>query len=163
LRSGNGAPSFDDLVRSISTDVHPRTVLNELLRLELVRVEGEVIHLKVNAFVPNPDFAHMLAYLGANLHDHAAAATHNVLAEGPAFLEQSIYSDAIPAEAVKELDAMARNEWTHMLKRVVPEVARHETGKSNPDEAGQQPTLHTVRMRIGMYFYAGDDRPTTPT
>jgi len=158
-RYGNAERGFEDLVKSTSTDVHPRTVLNELIRLELVSVERDRVHLKVNAFVPNPDFAQMLAYMGANLHDHAAAATHNVLGDGPAFLEQSIYCDALPPAAVKELDALARKEWTHILKKVVPEVARHEAGKPGDSATGGKQAQPSVRMRIGMYFYAGGDYP----
>jgi hypothetical protein len=161
-RYGNTERGFEDLVKSISTDVHPRTVLNELIRLELVSLEDDHVHLKVNAFVPNPDFAQMFAYMGANLHDHAAAAAHNVLADGPAFLEQSIYCDALPPDAVKELDALARREWTHILKKVVPEVARHEAGKPDDSATGAERAGPSVRMRIGMYFYAEGNYPTAP-
>jgi len=75
----NGERGFEEMVKTVSTDVHPRTVLNELVRLELASVEGDLVHPRVNAFVPNPDTAQMLQYLGDNLHDHAAAAVRNVL------------------------------------------------------------------------------------
>lgn len=159
-RYGNGERGFEDLVKSVSKDVHPRTVLNELIRLELASVEGDCVHLKVNAFVPNPDFAQMLAYMGANLHDHAAAAAQNVLGGGPTFLEQSIYSDAIPAAAIMELEALARKEWTHILKKVVPEVARHEADKPDGIAKGDKDGRPSARMRLGMYFYAEGDNPT---
>jgi hypothetical protein len=153
-RNADSAHSFDALVKSISKDVHPRTVLNELNRLNLVSVERESVKLEVDAFVPNSDFAQMLAYMGANLHDHAAAAVQNMLGTGPKFLEQSIYSDAIHAEAVQEVAGLARQEWIHMLKRVVPEVARHEPDQQDDSTQAGKTLQHHARVRLGMYFYA---------
>lgn len=152
-----GERGFEEMVKAVSTDVHPRTVLNELMRLELVSVEADLVHLKVNAFVPNPDTAQMLQYLSDNLHDHAAAAVRNVLGGAPACLEQSIYSDAIPAAAVAPLEALARDQWLHFLKKMVPAVARQEVGASEPgpeEDANRPPR---VRMRLGMYFYAEEE------
>jgi hypothetical protein len=150
--------SFDALVKSVSKDVHPRTVLNELNRLSLVHIERDSVQLKVDAFVPNSDFSQMLEYMGANLHDHAAAAVQNMLGSGPRFLEQSVYSDAIDAEAVPEVAGLARQEWTHILKRVVPEVARHEPDSQDKTaEGGKMPQQH-ARVRLGMYFYAERER-----
>jgi hypothetical protein len=157
-RNADDAHSFDALVKSVSKDVHPRTVLNELNRLSLVSIERDSVQLKVDAFVPNSDFAQMLEYMGANLHDHAAAAVQNMLGTGPRFLEQSIFSDAIHAEAVLEVAGLARQEWTHILKRVVPEVARHEPDRQDDTaEAGTTPQQH-ARVRLGMYFYAERER-----
>lgn len=148
-----GEHSFEGLVRSISKDVHSRTVLNELSRLEMVSQDEETVRLKADAFVPNPDFTQMLDYLGANLHDHAAAATHNVLAKGPAFLEQSIFSDAVPSQAVEEIAALVRQEWKHLLKTAVPEVAHHEANYQQ-QFAAQAANGSSARIRFGMYFFA---------
>jgi hypothetical protein len=153
-RNVDGTNSFDALVKSVSTDVHPRTVLNELSRLNLVDVDGDTVRLKVDAFVPNSDFAQMLEYMGANLHDHAAAAVQNMLGSGPKFLEQSIYSDTVRAEAIEEMAILARREWTHVLKAVVPEVARHEPGEEDQEAHAGTAPQHRARMRLGMYFYA---------
>jgi hypothetical protein len=92
--------------------------------------------------------------MGANLHDHAAAAVQNMLGTGPRFLEQSVYSDAIHAEAVQEVAGLARQEWTHMLKRVVPEVARHEPDQQDDTAQAGKTLQHHARVRLGMYFYA---------
>jgi hypothetical protein len=161
-RNADSAHSFDALVKSISKDVHPRTVLNELNRLNLVSIERESVKLKVDAFVPNSDFAQMLEYMGANLHDHAAAAVQNMLGTGPRFLEQSIYSDAIHAEAVQEVAGLARQEWTHMLKRVVPEVARHEPDQQDDTAQAGKTLQHHARVRLGMYFYAEGEQSAPP-
>jgi hypothetical protein len=158
-RRGDKAPSFEMLVKSISTDVHSRTVLNELNRLDLIEASNDSIRLRVDAFVPKSDFAQMLGYMGANLHDHAAAAVRNMLGTQPAFLEQSIYSEAIHADAIDELAVLARQHWTHILKEFVPQVARHEPDESGAKEEVRNPTQR-ARIRIGMYFYAEDACPT---
>jgi hypothetical protein len=158
-RSGESPYSFDALVKSVSKDVHPRTVLNELERLNLVSTAVDSVQLKVDAFVPDSDFAQMLEYMGANLHDHASAAVQNMMGTGPRFLEQSIFSDAVHTIAVNELAGLARHEWTHMLKRVVPEVARHEPEQQHKiSEAGAVPK-DKARIRLGMYFYAEGEQP----
>jgi hypothetical protein len=157
-RAGDSPQSFETLVRSISKDVHPRTVLNELERLNLVLVENDSVQLKVNAFVPNADFAQMLRYMGENLHDHAAAAVRNMLGTAPKFLEQSVYSDAIRVEGVDELAGLARREWTQLLKTVVPEVARYEPNEQENAGGGETPA-QCARVRLGMYFYAEDVNP----
>jgi hypothetical protein len=157
--------SFETLVRSISKDVHPRTVLNELTRLQMAQVEDDQVRLNADAFVPNPDFEQMLSYLGANLHDHAAAATHNVLGGAPPYLEQSIYSDAVDAAAIGDLIAMARGEWGRVLKTVVPEIARHELIDPEPAPPGPdgKSGVHGVRIRLGMYFFAEPESPPVKT
>jgi hypothetical protein len=157
LARHGASPSFEALVRSISKDVHPRTVLNELARLEMVVEDDELLRLKAEAFVPNPDFTQMLDYLGASLHDHAAAATHNVLGKAPAFLEQSIFSDAIAAPAVEEIATLVRQEWKHLLKAAVPRIAHHETNYQQQYRA-QQGNTGSTRIRFGMYFFAEKNR-----
>lgn len=146
--------SFDALVKSVSKDVHPRTILDELLRLDLVTVHNECVQLKVDSFVPKHDFIRMLGFLGANLHDHAAAATINTLGKSPPFLEQSIYSDSVDAAAIAELATLARQQWAHVLKEVVPEVARHEIATPDGSSAEEQIKTPLARLRLGMYFYA---------
>jgi hypothetical protein len=155
-RNGASERSFDALVKSVSKDVHPRTILDELLRLDLVTLHNECVQLKVDSFVPKPDFIQMLGFLGANLHDHAAAATHNTLGKLPPFLEQSVYSDTVDAAAIAELATLARQQWAHVLKEVVPEVARHEITTPASSVESVQNKTPIARLRLGMYFYAED-------
>lgn len=158
-RGSDGARSFDALVKSVSTDVHPRAVFNELVRLNLIAVDDDSVGLKVDAFVPNADLASMLEYLGANLHDHAAAAVQNVLKSGPTFVEQSIFSDGVRAAGVDELATLARQHWTHVLQTFVPQVARHEPSETDKAATPSQ-AEPTARMRFGMYFYAESEQST---
>lgn len=155
-RDLDAAHGFGALVRSVSKDVHPRTVLSELTRLNLISLEHDSVRLKVDAFVPDADHLQMLEYMGANLHDHAAAAVQNILGTRPAFLEQSIFSDAVYADMVDELAAAARREWSRILKTTVPAVAQHEPGAPSGNPANSNGARRYARIRLGMYFYADE-------
>jgi hypothetical protein len=152
-RQGNGPRSFEALVKSVSRDVHPRTVLDELVRLQLVQADPDHVHLKIHSYVPQADFSHLLEYMGANLHDHAAAAVRNVLGAKPALLEQSVFSAAVDAAAIDELSALARAEWSKIVKKMVPELERHEVDEESCRTAGGQVACALSQVRLGMYFY----------
>lgn len=110
-RMGEPAPGFDALVARISQDIHPRTVLDELLRLGLVTLEGDLVAPAAEAFLPARDEAALLGYFGANLGDHAEAAAANVLAApepGP-FFERAVHYNRLDPAALEELDALARS------------------------------------------------------
>ena len=73
------APSFEQLVESITKDVRPRAVLDEWLDRKLVTINGDdEIVLIDTGFVPHGDDDRKWHYLGRNLHDHVAAAAENV-------------------------------------------------------------------------------------
>ena len=80
-RSGTDAPSFEALAATVSTDIHPRTLLEEMKRLNLVREEEDRIALLVQAYIPGGDSNALYTYLGGNLGDHAQAAVTNILAQ----------------------------------------------------------------------------------
>ena len=78
--SEGGAVSFEALVSSVNSDIRPRVVLDEWIRLGLVRIDAERrVCLNAEAFVPAEGSDEKAFYFGHNLHDHAAAAAHNLL------------------------------------------------------------------------------------
>ncbi|MBB4013981.1 DUF6502 family protein [Niveibacterium umoris] len=153
-RSGP-APSFESLVASISTDFHARSMLDELLRLGVVTLQGEVVIPSANGFVPREGFRELAFYFGENLRDHIAAAATNLrAAEGgaqPVFLEQSVFADGLSEASTEALGELARTLWRTAFDRMVTEAGRH----CDEDTA----TAANRRMRFGVYYYA---EPTTP-
>ena len=86
-------------MQGVSTDVGPRAVLDEMLRLGVVRVDGERIELDTMGMVPRGDFAAMAELAQAEPRpDHAAAACAN-LTEGRNLLEQAVYVDGSPPDS----------------------------------------------------------------
>ena len=85
-------PSFEELVTGITRDVHPRPVLDELVRLRMVETVGSGearVRLLQSAFVPVADSAQMLQLAHDNLADHCAAVAANLSGDGRRFLEQA--------------------------------------------------------------------------
>lgn len=144
-RSGP-APSFDTLSRAVSTDVHPRTVLDELVRLGVVRVDGDDVVPVVSGFVPLEGLDEMLALFSANAADHLAAAVHNLAGAQPRFLEQSVFAHGMTAESAAKLGAVAREAWAKAFATMVD--AATERVRHDAEIEGNH------RIRFGAYFYS---------
>ena len=147
------APSFDALAREVSSDVHPRTLLAEMLRLELVETDGETLRLRAAAFVPQAGFDERAGSFSANVGDHIAAAAHNLGADEGRFLEQAVFGSGLSLTSVAELGDTARQLWAGAFEQMVREATRrYEHDRSEPDAR--------MRMRFGVYFYAEPDDKT---
>ncbi len=148
------APSFEALSQSITRHVHPRAVLDELVRRGLVRVldDGETVEALADRIVPTDDQARLFEFLGANAGDHLAAAVDNVLhGEEPGFarhVEQAIFSDSMSLHGVEQARALMRRQWNRMLAALVPAL---ET-MIDDDRAAGRPAAH--RIRVGLYSYS---------
>ena len=147
------APSFESLVASVSTDLPPRSVLDEWLRLGVVSEdEHGMLRLSADSFVPEKGFEEKVHFFGRNLRDHIAAGAHNLLDESPPFFERSVYYDRLSQASADELARMAREEGAELIRR----VNRRALELQGEDAEGTQDATH--RMTLGAYFYAADER-----
>lgn len=151
LQRGNEPGEFDHLVQSVSTDVGPRAVLEEMQRLAVVRVTGEKIELDTRGMVPRGDFRAMTSTLGSNLHDHAAASCANLI-DSRNLLEQAIYVDEISPESARLLHQSATRAWRNSFASVMRLAERRfaRDAVKEPEENRQ------TRVRFGVYFYVED-------
>ena len=119
LRRQGRAPSFESLAHAITRDVHPRSLLDELLRLKLAvhDTDRDTVELVRDAFVPSEDRVRMLQFLGANIGDHLAGAVTNVLTDGRRHYEQAVFADGLTEASVQEVWAKHR--------RAVEDLAGH--------------------------------------
>ena len=151
------APSFETLARSVTQDLHPYTLLTELIRLGLVQVQvvkgQEMVVPNRDGFVPPPGSRELLELFGANLADHSAAAVGNLLGQ-PARLEQSVFAEGLRADSVEKLSELARKLWAQARSEMIAEALRHH-------EADQAQGDATCRMRFGTYYWAEDSRTDT--
>lgn len=146
--SGGGEVSFEGLVASVSKDIRSRAVLDEWLRLGVVELnERDEVCLKVEAFVPEEGIEEKTFYFGHNLHDHLAAATHNVLGIKPAFLERSVHYDALAKDSVAELAAWSEKAGMEAAKAINKQAMKLE----RRDKADGSPRQ---RITFGIYFYS---------
>jgi hypothetical protein len=151
-------PSFEQLAQSISRDFHPRSILDELVRLGLADVQADAVRLRAYTYVPRDDFDRTLSYVRTNIADHLAAAAQNLQAvqrgKPGEFLEQSLYADELSAESVIELHRLARRIWESALRRMF--ALANE--RARIDEQGA-PGSQVMRMRFGTYFFSETSTP----
>ncbi len=151
------APSFEALAQSVTKDVHPRSLLEELCRLGLVGVDETTdrVELLRERFAPSGDGSRMLGFLASNVGDHLRAAVANVLAEAPRHLEQALFADELSAESLKQLQPLVRAQWQQLLSALAPVVQK----LIDEDQAEQR--VQDQRLRIGLYAYSEPMRSTS--
>jgi len=145
-------PSFETLARSVTRDVHPYTVLTELIRLGLVKIEerkGEEFAVpKREGFVPPAGSREILELFGGNLSDHASAAVANLMGGAPR-LEQSVFAEGITRESAAHLGQLARKLWSQVRSEMIAEATRRYSADQNREDA-------TCRARFGAYYWEED-------
>lgn len=147
LASAGGEVSFEALVAGISKDIRSRAVLDEWLRLGMASLnqQDEVV-LNVESCVPREGIEEKTHYLAHNLHDHAAAAVHNLLGEGEPWLERSVHYDALLPASIAELSELARHQGMDLLQMLNRSALALEQR-----DAQARPTQ---RFTCGVYFYS---------
>jgi hypothetical protein len=151
--AGSGAQhSFESLVRSVNTDIRPRVVLDEWLRQGIAHLDGQDrVCLNVDAFIP-PDGSDEMAYFfGRNLHDHLAAAVHNMLGEAPPFAERSVNYNRLTPAAVAELSELARRRGMEVLQELNARALALQQRDAGQPGAAQ-------RFNFGLYLFS--EHPT---
>ena len=145
-------PSFDTLARSVTQDVHPYTVLTELIRLGLVNIEArkgeEFVVPNREGFVPPAGSRELFDLFAGNLSDHASAAVGNLLHGAPR-LEQSVFVEGITRESAQHLGELARRLWSQARNEMIAEASRRYAADRNRGDA-------TYRARFGAYYWEQD-------
>jgi hypothetical protein len=144
------APSFETLAQSVTRDVHPRSLLDELLRLGLaVHDAGEdTVALAQDAFVPRGDMERMLGFLGQNVGDHLGAAVDNVLGDGRQHFEQAVFADELSPQSVAAVRESIDEQWRALRGALVPQL----TALIDADQAAGRP--QDQRLRVGLFSYS---------
>jgi hypothetical protein len=150
--TADGSPSFESLSSSVTTDVHPRAVLDELLRLGLAELDTrDRVRLVATAYVPAGDRGDMLRILADNVGDHLDAATANLRSGGERHLEQAIFSDGLSADSAETFNRATRRAWQRIQADLMPVLQR----LYDEDRARGSGTTH--RVRLGVYGYVARD------
>lgn len=152
-----GEPDFSSLVAEISNDVGAKAVLDELLRLGIVKADTDThVQLHSNAFVPQDGLREQFHFLASNVSDHLATAVHNLTPDRQdgAMLEQSAFSQNLSADDAAELEQTARHLWGQALQQFLQKATAAEQRSSQKAQA-------TQRVRLGVYFHQ-TEMPAAP-
>ena len=151
----NGSPSFEELFQGISKDVHPRTVLDDLLNQKLVEwdEEADCVRLRSHAFVPSEGGEDLMRFFEMNLHDHLAAAVANLLDDQKhgRFLERAVFYNRLLPSSVDQIEDSARRLGEDVLNDLNGTALRLQKSDESSGEA-------TERFRFGVFFYREDDQ-----
>jgi hypothetical protein len=151
-------PSFETLAQTVTRDVHPRSLLDELCRLGLATWDeaSDMVALAREAYVPQGDRVRMLTLLGDNVGDHLRAAVDNVLGDDRTHFEQAVFADGLSAESLASVRPAVRSQWQALLTALVPALeARIEA------DAALQPAPRG-RWRLGLYTYQEEAASPAP-
>jgi hypothetical protein len=148
LARKGGAKSFEALVRSVSKDFRSRVLLDEWLRLGVARLDDEDrVHLNRAAFIPEKGLEEKAYFFGQNVHDHIAAAVHNLSGAARPFLERSVYYNELSEESAQELRRLAE---VHAMKALLAINKKAlELEKTDASPKGLR-----YRINFGTYFFS---------
>ncbi|MEM6890082.1 MAG: DUF6502 family protein [Pseudomonadota bacterium] len=152
-RSADHGPSFEALVQSVSRDIRPRTILDELLRNNIIEMHGTAVKLVVEGLVGAQDATERLHFFGYNLSDHMNAAVDNLLIDPPPHLERAVFYNKLTAASVEIIETEARAIGLDALRRINNLAAERQAGDVGTEEASQ-------RIRFGVFFFKADEDRT---
>jgi Family of unknown function (DUF6502) len=150
------SPSFESLAQEVTRDVHPRALLEELLRLNLAvhDAQRDTVALVKTNFVPRGDAQRMVAWLGANVGDHLAGAVANLVGDEPRHADQAIAAEGLSEHSLAQVRPVVHAHWLRLYQELVPLLERliEQDAKSSGTP--------TYRVRFGIYGY--DTMAATP-
>lgn len=138
-------PSFEGLVKQISSEKHPKSILLELKRLGLVIEENDQIILQNSSFTPDPHMDESKQLFTQNISDHLAAGISN-LTQKTNFLEQAIFADELSPESVEKLKKLSLDMWNLMSKAVLSSAIEYCKNDERSTDANKQ-------FRLGIFQY----------
>ena len=151
-------PSFETLAQGITRDVHPRSLLDELLRLGLAAHDSsrDSVRLVREAFVPQGDEGRMLRVLGRNVGSHLNGAVDNLLQDGGRrHFEQALFASGLSEASMLEFRRRVSDLWQDLLANMVPAleamVARDALPAAPATPSARPGPQH--QLRLGLYTF----------
>ncbi|MBN8487891.1 MAG: hypothetical protein J0M20_09250 [Burkholderiales bacterium] len=151
-------PSFETLAREITSDVHPRSLLDDMVRLGYCRLVDDSARVAFvrDAAVPATDLPRLIRVLGDNVGAHFMAAVENALSDDKPFFERALVAHEVPESAVPEVKRLVAEHWAEFRGRVVPALERLI-------EQGAQGDEPLRRLLLGIYHHDAPESPSPST
>lgn len=146
----NEEVSFSMLAKHYSGDIHPRTILDELLRVEAVtKLADGRIRLQKEIYLPHNDKEMKLNILGTDVAHLINTIGHNLEVEPPeAFVQRKVLYDNLPEESLSEVRQHVRlraQQLTDHFEKYLSELDRD----TNPDVEGSG----RYTTGVGIYYF----------
>ncbi|KNZ31988.1 MAG: hypothetical protein AD742_14535 [Methylibium sp. NZG] len=156
-RSGAaGEASFAGLAAAVSKDMHARALLDEMLRVGSVQVDGDHVVLLQREYAPSRSADELMRIAGANVGDHLSAVLMNMLSNPPPLLERAIFVGGLTQASARHATDLARDAWRDVLGG----LRQNLQSLSDLDAAAPD---NQWRMRLGLYtYFAPEERPPPP-
>lgn len=147
-----GENSFATLVKKYSGDMPVRAVLDELVRVGVVRrlENGQVELLSSGAIVPTSENKQeLLNVFGQHATDFLGSITHNVMASDEKRLFQRVaWYDNIPIQRLEDAKAFSRNRGQAIVDELTEELSKFDRDITpNIEGSGR------ARAVFGVYYY----------
>lgn len=142
--------SFENLVKEVSTERHPRSILLELKRLDLLVEEDDFVILNINSFTPSPESEEIKKIFISNARDLLTAGIDNIMTGKNKFLEQAVYADKLTEKSINELKCYSYKLWEEASQKILSkaiECCKQDEGRWDA----------TKRFKLGIYEYYEDE------
>ncbi|NJO38342.1 MAG: hypothetical protein HC871_12965 [Rhizobiales bacterium] len=149
----DNGPSFERLVSSVSKDVRPRALLDEWVRQGMATIDGDVVRLLRQAFLPTDGYQEKAYFFGRNLRDHIAAGAHNLAGYQPSLFDRAVYYDRLKPASIEELRQFAIDKSMQLLLEVNQKASDLAARDRRDGDGG-------YRFTLGAFFFSTPtDRP----
>ena len=109
---------IEGLVRQVSSEKHPKSILLELKRLGVVQEQQSYVNLQHKSFTLDSRLDESRQLFIQNISDHLAAGMSNLNQSGN-FLEQAVFADELSLESIEKLNKLSVDLWLIMSKEIV--------------------------------------------
>ena len=137
-------------MHTVSRDVRPRTVLDELVRQKIIKVEDTTVTLLLEGLFGSADMEQKLHFLAHNVGDHIQAAVENLIGDGAPHFERAVFYNYLSEASVAEIEAEARRLSMDALQQVNALAAARQ-------DADKDDTSARHRFRFGHFFFRQDE------
>ncbi len=140
--------SFEQLVFSLSKDKHPRSILDDWLKQNLVHIdEQQMIHLTQHGYTAQDNFEEKLFFAGKNISQHLEAVTHNLTPNTKPRFDRAIYYHQLSAESAVIIEQLAQQEMLKALTLINQKAADLQNQDALKKNASNKHSIH-----LGAYF-----------
>ncbi|BBN59028.1 DUF6502 family protein [Hydrogenovibrio marinus] len=150
--ASEGAPSFEELVLSVSKDKHPRSILDDWVNQRLIStLEDGRIMLNDKGYVPEDDFEEKLFFAGKNIGAHLEVVASNLESQNPPMFDRAIYYSKLSEESIEKLESRSKKKMMALLTEMNL-LARQfqEADEANDKNSG--------KIHLGAYFYKKNEQ-----